>query len=136
MPRPRKDPDELIQRGVRLALELGRPIAHIAKDLGMHPETLRKRVRQVEADSGLRPDLPSSEEREEIKRLRSEAVIPPPASEPPDVAALAQVAAEYGIEILGPPGTPPEPSRPSAAPAVRRAAPRPTRQSWSTTVPS
>jgi transposase len=106
MPRPRKDPDELIQRGVRLALELGRPIAHIAKDLGMHPETLRKRVRQVEADSGLRPDLPSSEEREEIKRLRSEAVIPPPASEPPDVAALAQVAAEYGIEILGPPGTP------------------------------
>lgn len=36
----------------------------------------------------------------------SEPVIPPPASEPPDVAALAQVAAEYGIEILGPPGIP------------------------------
>jgi transposase len=72
MPRPRKYPDELIQRGVRLALESGRPIAHIAKDLGMHPETLRKRVRQAEADEGLRPDLPTSEEREEIKALRKE----------------------------------------------------------------
>ena len=36
----------------------------------------------------------------------SEPVIPPPATEPPDVAAMAQVAAEYGIEILGPPGIP------------------------------
>jgi transposase len=29
-------------------------------------------VRQVEADEGLKPDLPTSEEREEIKRLRQE----------------------------------------------------------------
>ena len=72
MPRPRKYPDELIQRGVRLALESGRPIAHVARDLGMHPETLRKRVRQAEADQGLRPDLPTSEEREEIRKLRKE----------------------------------------------------------------
>ncbi|MBV9471523.1 MAG: transposase [Solirubrobacterales bacterium] len=72
MSRPRKYPDELIQRGVRLALESGRPISHVARDLGMHPETLRKRVRQAEADSGLRPDLPTSEEREEIKQLRKE----------------------------------------------------------------
>jgi transposase len=72
MPRARKYPDELIQRGVRLALESGRPVAHIAKDLGMHPETLRERGRQAEADGGLRPDLPSTEEREEIKQLRKE----------------------------------------------------------------
>jgi transposase len=72
MPRPRKYPDELIQRGVRLAMESGRPVAHVAKDLGMHPETSRKRVRQAEADRGLRPDLPTSEEREEIKQLRKE----------------------------------------------------------------
>jgi len=72
MSRPRKYPVELLERGVRLALESGRPIAHVAADLGIHSETLRKRVRQAEADAGLRPDLPSSEEREEIKRLRQE----------------------------------------------------------------
>ena len=72
MPRPRKYPDELIQRGVRLALESGRPIAHVARDIGLPAETLRKRVRQAEADQGLRPDLPTSEEREEIKALRKE----------------------------------------------------------------
>src|SRR5215207_9711970 len=73
MARPKKYPDELIQRGIRLALESERPIAHIAADLGMHPETLRKKVRQHEADSGgKRPDLPSNQEREEIRRLRAE----------------------------------------------------------------
>ena len=72
MARPKKYPDELIARGVRLALESGRPIAAVARDLGMHPETLRKRVRQAEADSGARPDLPSTAEREEIRKLRAE----------------------------------------------------------------
>ena len=72
MARPKKYPDELIQRGVRLALESGRPIAHVAADLGIHSETLRKKVRQAEADSGARPDLPTSAEREEIRKLRRE----------------------------------------------------------------
>ena len=36
----------------------------------------------------------------------TELVIPPPATEPPDVEAMARLAAEYGIEILGPPGIP------------------------------
>jgi transposase len=72
MSRPRKYPEELVQRGVRLAIESGRPVAHVAKDLGLPSETLRKRVRQAEADEGLRPDLPSTEEREEIKQLRKE----------------------------------------------------------------
>jgi transposase len=72
MPRPRKYPEELIERGVRLALESERPIAHVAADLGIHPETLRKRVRQTEADSGKRVDLLSTQEREEIRKLRKE----------------------------------------------------------------
>ena len=38
----------------------------------MPSETLREYARQVEADEGLRPDLPTSEEREEIKALRKE----------------------------------------------------------------
>ena len=32
--------------------------------------------------------------------------IPPPPTEAPDVAALTALAAEYGIEIIGPPGIP------------------------------
>ena len=72
MPRPRKYPPELLDRGARLVIESGRPIAHVARDLGVPPETLRRYLRQVEADEGRRPDLPTSEEREEIKRLRRE----------------------------------------------------------------
>jgi transposase len=51
MARPNRHPDELIEPGIRLALKSERPIAHIMRDLGMHPETLRKNVRQREADS-------------------------------------------------------------------------------------
>ena len=72
MSRPSKYPRELLERGVRLALEGERPIAHVAADLGIHPETLRKRVRQAEADGGRRLDLPTSAEREEIRTLRRE----------------------------------------------------------------
>lgn len=72
MPRPRKYPQELIDRGVRLVLASGRPIAHIAAEIGLPAETLRKRVRQAEADQGLRPGLATSEEREEIKALKRE----------------------------------------------------------------
>ena len=53
MSRPRKYPDELIQRGVRLAIESGRPVRHVAADLGIHHETLRKHVRRAEDDGGL-----------------------------------------------------------------------------------
>jgi transposase len=68
----RKYPNELIERGVRLALESGRPVAQVAHDLGMHPETLRRRVRQAQADAGARADMLTTQEREEIRRLRKE----------------------------------------------------------------
>ena len=71
MPRVRKYPTELLERGTRLVFESGRPIAHVAADLGINSETLRKRVRQAEIDTGRREGL-SSEEREEIKALRKE----------------------------------------------------------------
>jgi len=61
----------LIDRGIRLVFESGRPIAHVAADLGLPPETLRKRVRRAEIDQGRRQGL-TSEEREEVRRLRKE----------------------------------------------------------------
>lgn len=71
MPRGRKYPQELIDRGVRLVFESGRPVAQVAADLGMHPEALRKRVRQAEIDTGRREGL-TSQEHEDIKKLRRE----------------------------------------------------------------
>lgn len=72
MARARKYPVELLERGARLVFESGRPIAHVGRDLGVAPETLRKYVRQVEADEGARKDLLSTAERDEIKNLRRE----------------------------------------------------------------
>jgi len=72
MPRVRKYPVELLERGTRLVFESGRPIAHVAADLGVPSETLRKYVRQVEANEGRRTDLMTCEEREEIRKLRRE----------------------------------------------------------------
>ena len=72
MARPRKYSDELRERAVRLVFESKRPIAHVAQDLGVHKEALRQWVRQAEADSGRRRDLLTSEEREELKKLRRE----------------------------------------------------------------
>lgn len=72
MPRTRKYPEELLERGARMVFESGRPIAHVARDLGIHHETLRKWVRQAEADEGKRSELLSSEERERLKELERE----------------------------------------------------------------
>ena len=69
----RKYPVELRERAVRLYFESGRPIAHVARDLGIHREALRQWVRQAEADLTPRPSrvLPS-EVQEELQRLRKE----------------------------------------------------------------
>jgi transposase len=72
MARTRKYPIELLERATRLVFESGRPIAHVAADLGLPPETLRKYVRQVEANEGRRTDLLTTQEREEIRQLRKE----------------------------------------------------------------
>ncbi|MBQ0976115.1 transposase [Streptomyces sp. RK31] len=70
MPAPRKYPDELLERAVREVRMAGRPIAHVAKDPGIHEEALRDWVRQAEADSGERDDRLTSVELGESKQLR------------------------------------------------------------------
>ena len=72
MPAPKKYPDELRERAVRLVFESGRPIAHVAADLGVHREALRQWVRQAEADAGGRSDRLTSDERERMKALERE----------------------------------------------------------------
>jgi transposase len=72
MAAPRKYSDELRERAVRLDFESGRPIAHVARDLGIHKEALGHWVRQAEADTGRRRDLLTSSEQEELTRLRNE----------------------------------------------------------------
>lgn len=72
MARPRKYPVELLDRGARLVIDSGRPVAQVARDLGVKSESLRRHVRRLEADEGLRPDLPTTAEREEIRQLRKE----------------------------------------------------------------
>ena len=72
MARPSKYPPEFGVRAVALVLESGRPIKHVADELGLGPESLRQWVRQHEADQGLRTDRPTSTETEELRRLRKE----------------------------------------------------------------
>ncbi|BBA96936.1 hypothetical protein RVR_2462 [Actinacidiphila reveromycinica] len=47
MPAPRRYPDELRERAVREVQTSGRPVAHVAKDLGIHKEALRGWVRRL-----------------------------------------------------------------------------------------
>jgi transposase len=72
MAAPKKYPDELRERAVREVAESGRPIAHVARDLGIHPEALRNWVRQAEADRGERTDRATTSEKDELTRLRRE----------------------------------------------------------------
>ena len=64
MGRSRKYSDELRERAVRLYFESGRPVAHVAQDLGIGKEALRQWVRQAEADQGERPQQLTTNERE------------------------------------------------------------------------
>ena len=72
MEAPRNYPLEFKERVVRLVFESGRPVRQVARDLGVRHEALRIWVRQAEADTSRRRDLLSSEEREELKRLRKQ----------------------------------------------------------------
>lgn len=74
MPAPKKYPDELRARAVRLYRESDpKPvIRQLAAQLGVHHEALRNWIRAEEADRGEREDRPTTEMAEENRRLRKE----------------------------------------------------------------
>src|SRR3990172_6214752 len=76
--RQRRYPPELRERAVRLVAETAAErsdrhgaVTHVARQLGIGPESLRLWVRQAEIDRGTRAGL-TSEERERIKTLERE----------------------------------------------------------------
>ncbi len=71
---PRKYPEELRERAVRLYRESDpKPvIRRLAEQLNVHPEALRNWIRQDEADRGQRHDRPTTDMIEENQRLRRE----------------------------------------------------------------
>jgi len=97
MPAKRKYPDELRERGVRLALDSERPISQVAKDLGIQRESLRRWVRQAEADEGWRADLLTNNERERLKALDREVKEPRRANE------ILKAASVFFAKELDPP---------------------------------
>jgi transposase len=78
MTRPGRYPQELRERAVRMVFEhqdehssQWAAITSIAEKFGVSSETLRKWVRRVETDGGLRPGL-TTDERERLKGLERE----------------------------------------------------------------
>jgi transposase len=73
MPRSKPPyPREFREEAVRLVRSSGRPIAQIARELGIAHGTLSAWVKQAELDAGLRSDGLVTAEREELRRLRRE----------------------------------------------------------------
>ena len=83
MAAPRKYPDELRERAIRLAVDARRDPAtrtgalkRIGDQLGINPETLRNWVRQAEVDEGYRPGTTTddaqrmAELEKEVRELR------------------------------------------------------------------
>jgi transposase len=62
---------EFRQEAVRLLRSSGRPVPQLARELGCSPQSLRNWARQLDVDEG-RADGLSSDEREELRRLRRE----------------------------------------------------------------
>ncbi|MET7300694.1 transposase [Embleya sp. NPDC005575] len=93
MPAPCKYPGELRERAVREVRTSGRPLAHVARDLGIHKEALRNWVRQ--ADAGERDDRPTTAEAEELRQLPKEV---PELRRANEVLKAASVFFAHGID--------------------------------------
>lgn len=72
MPSSRRPyPPEFREEAVRLVRESGKPMAVVARDLGMSVESLRQWIQRAEVEEGKREGLTEAE-RDELRRLRRE----------------------------------------------------------------
>jgi transposase len=65
-------PREFREEAVRLARESGKAVKQVARDLGVSYESLRTWIKRADLDAGRRTDGLTTEEREELRRLRRE----------------------------------------------------------------
>jgi len=63
-------PPEYRAEAVRLVREGGRELSEVAKTLGVSPESIRHWVKQADLDSGRRKNGLTTDERQELVRLR------------------------------------------------------------------
>ena len=68
-------PRQFREEAVRLMRESGKPLGRIAKDLGVSEQTLYIWRKQADLDDGKRADGLTTEERDEVRRLRREVRI-------------------------------------------------------------
>jgi hypothetical protein len=80
-----------MERAVRLVFESGRPIAHVAAGLGIHPEALRKRVRRAETDAVRRTD------RTKLPILVHLVLLPRKARQAQDYIGAAPIPVSVGV---------------------------------------
>jgi transposase len=64
-------PPEFRREAVELVRRSGRPLVELARELGISDQALRNWFKQAEIDGGRR-EGPTSEEREELRRLRQQ----------------------------------------------------------------
>ena len=73
MPRTRPpDPLEFRAEAVRLIRSSGKPLSQISRDLGVSEQSLRVWIKQADLDEGRRDDGLTTNELEELRRLRRE----------------------------------------------------------------
>lgn len=98
MSAPRKYPDELRERAVRLYRESDpKPtFRHLGEQLNVHPEALRNWVRQEQADTGERSDRPTTDMIKENRRLKQEN------TELKRVNEVLRAASAYFASEIGP----------------------------------
>lgn len=63
-------PPEFRREAVRLVRATGRPVREVASELGVSSESLRIWLKQDQLDRGVREDGLTTEERDELRKLR------------------------------------------------------------------